>query len=124
MLSVRFLTNALRAAALLAVGTVWPAVAQVTTGSITGYVVDPSNRPIAGAKVTASDALRGTVREAGTDSTGLYYFADLPPATYTVDCTATSFAGAATRVQVAVNANARADFHLPIAARRETVTLI
>jgi hypothetical protein len=124
MLSVRFLTNALRAAALLAVGTVWPAVAQVTTGSITGYVVDPSNRPIAGAKVTASDALRGTVREAGTDSTGLYYFADLPPATYTVDCAATSFAGAATRVQVAVNANARADFHLPIAARRETVTLI
>ena len=63
---------------------VLPLAAQVTTGNLTGYVLDPSNRPIAGAKVTVSDALRSAIREAATDSQGLYYFADLPPAAYTL----------------------------------------
>jgi hypothetical protein len=100
-----------------------PTPAQVTTGSLTGYVLDPANRPIAGAKVTASDAPRAAVREAITDTKGLYYFADLPPAAYTVECAAANFATGAVRVQIAVNAGARADFHLKIAARRETLTL-
>ena len=103
---------------------VLPASAQVTTGSITGYVLDPASRPIAGAKVAASDSLRATVRQAFTDSKGLYYFADLPPAAYTLACSAKDFATAEARVQVAVNANARADFHLPIAARHETITTL
>ncbi|MGA2739836.1 MAG: TonB-dependent receptor [Bryobacteraceae bacterium] len=113
----------MRAVILLALGMVLPAAAQVTTGSITGYALDPANRPIAGAKVTASDTLRATVRVGATDSKGLYYFADLPPAIYAVDCAAANFGAAAARVEVAVNANARVDFHLAIAARRETVTV-
>jgi hypothetical protein len=123
ILSRRTLSNAGRAAILIALCAALPATAQVTTGSITGYVLDPSNRPIAGAKVAATDPLRSTVREASTDSQGLYYFADLPPAAYTVNCSAANFTAAAARVPVAVNANARADFHLTIAARRETVTI-
>src|ERR1022692_396748 len=121
--SAIFKIRAMRAATLFALALVLPAAAQVTTGSITGYVLDPANRPIAGAKVAASDSLRSTVREVVTDNKGLYYFADLPPATYTVDCSATNFATAAASVKVAVNANARVDFQLPIVARRETVTV-
>src|ERR1017187_9126567 len=120
MLKIR----ALRAVALLALSAVLPVAAQVTTGSVTGYVLDPANRPLAGAKVAASDSLRATVREASTDNKGLYYFADLPPAAYTLACSAKDFATAEARVEVAVNANARADFQLPIAARRETITLV
>jgi hypothetical protein len=59
---------AMPAAALCVLGMVLPAAAQVTTGSLTGYVLDPSNRPIAGAKVAASDPLRSTVRETTADS--------------------------------------------------------
>ena len=122
-MTLHSIIRALRAVALLALGAVLPLSAQVTTGSITGYVLDPANRPIAGAKVAASDSLRSTVREAATDGRGLYYFADLPPAAYTVDCSVANFATTEARVEVAVNANARADFHLTIAARRETVTI-
>jgi hypothetical protein len=122
-MTVHLIIRALRTAALLALSAVLPLSAQVTSGSITGYVWDPANRAIAGAKVTASDSLRSTVREAATDSKGLYYFADLPPAAYTVDCSVLNFATAEARIEVAVNANARVDFHLPLAARRETVTV-
>ena len=79
-MTLHLIIRALRTVALLALGAILPLSAQVTSGSITGYVWDPANRPIAGAKVTASDSLRSTVREAATDSKGLYYFADLPPA--------------------------------------------
>jgi hypothetical protein len=113
----------MRVGALVALAACMPAAAQVTTGSITGYVLDPANRPIAGAQVTASDSKRATVREASTDSRGLYYFADLPPAAYTLTSTAKNFSAAEARVQVAVNADIRADFHLPIATRRQTVTV-
>ena len=108
---------------VFALGAVLPGAAQVNTGSITGYVLDPASRPIAGAEVAASDALRSTVRQTATDSNGLYYFADLPPAAYTVTCSAKGFGPVATALEVAVNANARADFHLPVAARREKVTV-
>jgi hypothetical protein len=113
----------MRMAALFGLCAILPASAQVTTGSVTGYVLDPANRPIAGAKVAVSDALRATAREAFTDTKGLYYFADLPPAAYTLSCSAKDFAAAEARVEVAVNANARADFHLPIAARQEAITI-
>src|ERR1022692_2811366 len=102
--SAIFKIRAMRAATLFALALVLPASAQVTTGSITGYVLDPANRPIAGAKVAASDSLRATVREASTDNKGLYYFADLPPAAYTLACSAKDFATAEARVEVAVNA--------------------
>ena len=73
ILSRRTLNNARRVATLFVLGAFMPAAAQVTTGSITGYVLDPANRPIAGAKVAASDSLHSTIREAVTDGKGLYY---------------------------------------------------
>src|ERR1019366_2078465 len=111
----------MRAIILLAL--VLPASAQVTTGAISGYVLDPARKPIAGVKLTASDSQRSIVREATTDITGFYHFADIPPAAYTLGCSAENFAAATAHVRVAVNANARVDFHLPIAARRETLTV-
>lgn len=106
---------------ILALGA--PALAQVTTGYISGYVFDPAHKPIAGAQLTASDARRAVVRQAATDITGFYHFADIPPASYRLACTAPNFATAISQVEVAVDANARVDFQLPIATRQESVTL-
>ena len=78
---------------------------------------------MAGAKVTASDTKRATLREVASDVAGFYYFADLPPAQYTLVCSAKDFASASEGITVAVNSTARVDFRLPIAARKESVTL-
>ncbi len=97
--------------------------AQVTTGAISGYVLDPADKPIVGAKITASDAAHALVRETASDAAGYYHFADLPPAAYALECSAPDFANAAVSVQVEVNAAERADFRLPIAGRRQKITV-
>jgi hypothetical protein len=56
---------------------------------MTGVIKDPSNQPIAGATVTATQQDGGTVRGAISNSEGVYSFADLPPGTYSVVIEAT-----------------------------------
>ena len=57
---------------------------QVTTGSISGYVFDPSGRAVPQAEVSVSDARRFLARNVVTDTAGFYRVSDLPPATYQV----------------------------------------
>jgi len=98
--------------------------AQVTTGVISGYVYDPSNRPIPGAVLTASDPDRMIVlRKVATDEGGFYRLGDMAPAPYQLDCTAVHFTTASTHVEVAVNANARVDFHLSLGGTAASVTV-
>lgn len=102
--------------------TVAPASAQVTGGAISGYVLDPSSRPIARAEVTVSDTERGFARRAWTDSAGFYRIAELPPAAYTVSARAQNFQTVTTRaLRLDVNARLRVDFPLPLGALRESV---
>ena len=100
------------------------AFAQVTTGSISGFVNDPTNQPIPGATVAASDANRSIHKSAVTDSSGFYRFDDLPPATYDLTASAPGFERATTTdVRLEVNASMRVDFHPPIAGRHETISV-
>ena len=55
-----------------------PASAQETTGSINGFVTDPSGAAVGSATVTASDAARGTAYPTQTNSDGAYYLTHLP----------------------------------------------
>src|ERR1700733_8855481 len=64
------------------------------TGSITGQVLDPGGAVIPDATVTATSASTGVSQTVTTTSSGLYNFAALPPAVYTVSATATGFAPA------------------------------
>jgi len=98
--------------------------AQVTTGSISGFVNDPSNRPISGAAIVATDINRSISKRAVTDDSGFYRFDELPPATYNVTAGAPGFDRVTTsEVRLEVNSNVRVDFRPPIAGRHETVSV-
>jgi hypothetical protein len=97
---------------------------QVSSGSILGYVYDPSGASIANAQVAVSDAGRSLVRKTTTNASGAYSVAQLPPAQYSVSATAPGFVAVTQPgVTVAVNAEIRADFHLPIAGVKKTIAV-
>jgi hypothetical protein len=99
-----------------------PALAQVTTGSISGYVLDLKGGALAGAAVVTRDAARGFERHVATDRSGFYVVGELAPATYEVSASAAGFAKSAAReVPVAVNSRERLDITLPLAGRQESV---
>src|ERR1035438_6635510 len=58
------------------------AYAQVTTASISGFVLDPSGKPIPSAQVTVSDPSHSMSRSVIADSAGFYRIVDLAPALY------------------------------------------
>ena len=66
---------------------------QVTTGSFSGYVLDPSKRPIPNAQVTVTDRARAVVRTNTTGLSGFYNIAELPPSLYEVSASAPGFTG-------------------------------
>jgi len=100
------------------------AFGQVTSGSISGYVIDPSGGPIANAPLTATDSGHAVARHAATDTAGFYRFLEMPPGTYTVSASAEGFVRADTQdVRVEVNSQVRVDFYPPIAGKGESVTV-
>src|SRR6266852_4059140 len=63
-----------------------PALAQITTGTVTGSVKDPSGAVIPGATVVLTSETRGTKSApAVTNETGNYVFPNVTPDTYTVE---------------------------------------
>ncbi len=107
---------------LLFVSVGLPVLAQVTTGSISGFVQDTANRPIQQAAVTVSDTTRALSKAALTDTSGFYRFDDLPPAVYDLSVSVPGFDIAKTPdVLLGVGSSLRADMHLRVAGRHETV---
>src|ERR1700749_956547 len=95
--------------------------AQINTGSISGYVLDPSDKPIPGATVVLEDTARSSIRTIQT-SAGYYEFDGLPPAEYRLSATAPSFAQiTAPPVRVEVDQRARLDLHATLAVRNQQV---
>src|SRR5450756_2717028 len=68
------------------------APSQITTGSITGRVVDSTGGVVPGAHATLVSETRGTnSAPAVTNDSGNYVFPNVTPDTYTVEVTAASF---------------------------------
>ena len=61
-----------------------PLLAQTTTGTISGTVVDPGGALIPGAMVSATNDATGESRSTLTSETGSFSFPSLLPATYTI----------------------------------------
>lgn len=67
------------------------ALAQTTSGSITGNAVDPNGAAVSGAAVKLVDAARGITLSATTDSEGRFVFPSVSPGTYTLTLEASGF---------------------------------
>ena len=83
----RFLLAFTALAALIVI----PASAQVSKGSISGTVLDPSGATVAGAQVKATSEQTGQVITTTTDSTGSFRLNLLPVGTYSLEITKSGF---------------------------------
>ena len=96
--------------------------AQVTTGSLSGFVWDPDLRPIPGAALKVSDRMHSLVRTVTADNAGFYRLAEMSPAEYEVTVAATGFEAVTTAaVRVGVGSSTRVDFTLQVAGQRTAV---
>src|SRR5262245_52184234 len=96
-----------------------PALAQVTTGTVSGTVKDAQGGVIPGATITLTDEARGTkAPPVVTNATGDFVLVNIAPGTYTVEVTMPSFK-TLKRAGVAVSPGSRlALAALPTEARR------
>jgi hypothetical protein len=65
--------------------------AQVTSGSVSGTVVDAQGALVPGAKVTLTDEAQATTRSMNSSSDGIFFFTPVLPSTYTVAIEAAGF---------------------------------
>ena len=99
-------------------------MAQVNTGTISGYVLDPSERAIPNAAVRVENLARSYVRSGYSNSTGHYEFDALPPAEYRLSVSANSFATLTTQaIQVEVDQRVRLDLRPSIAGHETKVVV-
>src|SRR5579872_1540077 len=96
--------------------------AQITTGAITGQVVDPTNAPVPGAAVELTNVATESVRNTTTNSAGEYTFAFVPLGPYSVKVQAKGFQSVLhSDIRVQVNVTARVDVTLQTSVVREMV---
>ena len=79
----------------------------ITTGTITGTVVDPSGAAIPNAQITATSTAQGTQRKTTSGSAGEFSFYAVPIGQYTMTISAPGFAHSNGELGVQVNAGAR-----------------
>jgi len=102
-----------------------PAIAQQTTGSITGLVMDPQGKAVPGVTVTAVNAATGFSRTDVSDGDGLYHLNAMPVGNYDVAAELPGF----TRLErqdilVDVSETTNLNLTLRLAQVAETVTVV
>jgi Carboxypeptidase regulatory-like domain/TonB dependent receptor len=111
-------------AVAFAIITAAAAVAQKDTGGITGVVTDPSGAVVSGAKVTITDADRGTSMTTSTNNQGEYVVSPLKIGRYTVTIEKPGFQKAVLGpVKVDVQAQPAVNAKLRVGSITETVTI-
>jgi len=96
--------------------------AQIQNGQFTGVVLDPSGAAIAGAKVTATSRATGYSQTATSNSAGQYTLRELPPGTYDLRVTASSFRDFSDKgVVITAGAISRVDARMLVGQAKEIV---
>jgi hypothetical protein len=101
-----------------------PFLAQSPTGTVSGQVLDPDGRAIAGAEILVVNDLTGVQYAGKSNEDGIYVVADLPPGPYRIQVSKIGFKaiikpGIILNVQDALSVN----FKLPIGAASIVVTV-
>src|SRR6185503_8563448 len=110
---------------LLAVLVAVPAIAQGTTGTLTGSVTDDQGLALPGALVTVTNTSNGFTRSAIADASGTYRIAGLPSGTYEVKSDLSGFAQQARKgISVSVAATTTSDFKMSVAGLTEETTVV
>ena len=112
---------------LVLLGLLCPAagLAQTTSGSIAGNVIDQQQAAITNATVTVADETKGFSLTMTTDKEGRFVFPQLPPGTYTLSVDAKGFKKLQ-RAGIALVANdklALGDLLIEVGAASETITV-
>src|SRR5205085_11907036 len=98
------------------------AIAQTTTGAITGTVTDPSGAVVPNVKVTATNAATNISNSTQSNDSGLYNFPFLAAGNYKLTAEAQGFKKAVLGpFQLEVNQTARLDVRLEVGAATESV---
>jgi hypothetical protein len=96
--------------------------AQVTGATLTGTVSDPSGGVVAGATVSTRNTATGLVREATTDSAGLFTIPNLAPGDYEVKVSAAGFSTSVqSNLSLAVGQQQQLNFSMKVGSTSTTV---
>ena len=97
-------------------------LAQVNTGSISGYVLDPSAQPIPKVRITIENSKQGFTRTTIAGENGFYEFADLAPDEYRLSVNAPGVcAPGEESVAVKVDQRVQVNLQTALAVRNERV---
>src|SRR6204780_89294 len=101
------------------------AAAQGTpTGTIAGYIIDPTRLAVPGARVVVESANTGTTRDVFSNQRGLYSMPALVPGPYNITVEANGFKTLHQNgVVLEAEQTARLDFALTIGSRTESITV-
>jgi hypothetical protein len=118
-------SNSLRfsCAFILILGCALSLPAQITTGEITGTVMDQSGAGVVGATISAVCPNTNQTRSVISGSAGEYQLSDLAICVYKVSVSAQGFKTTVRNVTVAVAQETKADFRLQLGERTETITV-
>jgi hypothetical protein len=101
-----------------------PAQTDVTTGRISGTVLDTDGSGLPGVTVECRNVETGYVAVAVTDERGFYRCLNLPTGTYTMTASLDGFATAtAENIRLVINTAPTVNFDLPSASVSETITV-
>ncbi len=97
---------------------------QAVTGSITGYIADPSGAAIPNAKVTATDVRTNAATTRNADAAGLYLITNLVPGDYSVTVEAKGFKTyTQSQIHLEVGGTVRADAKLELGEVSQQITV-
>jgi hypothetical protein len=96
--------------------------AQVTGATLSGTVTDPSGGVVSGATVSSRNTATGVVREATTDSAGLYTIPNMVPGDYEIKVSATGFSTSVqSNLSLAVGQQQQLNFSMKVGSTNTTV---